>query len=209
MPELLLDTGRFSAESVVRHRTRGNTRKGCGSVQTKVADERRRQILERARAAGRIAVTEIAEQLDVAPETVRRDFKTLEEHGLIRRTHGSAYPCLPGRWSSLRNQRVALARLEQARDSLVDAAASVTKEGLTPAQLAAQISSRSGWTNPSQRRSDRRRTHVLERRQGRIRMVARESWKLLRRPTRTPVSGVTEATAAVRVAARGSHPVSK
>ena len=37
-------------------------------------------------------VTDIAEQLDVAPETVRRDFKTLEEHGLIRRTHGGAYP---------------------------------------------------------------------------------------------------------------------
>ena len=42
-------------------------------MQSKAADERRRQIVERVRAAGRISVTDVAEQLDVAPETVRND----------------------------------------------------------------------------------------------------------------------------------------
>lgn len=56
------------------------------------ADERRRRILEQARTGGHVAVTDIAVELDVAAETVRRDLKVLEDHGLVRRTHGGAYP---------------------------------------------------------------------------------------------------------------------
>jgi len=61
-------------------------------VQTKAGDDRRRLILEHARGTGHIEVAEIATRLDVAAETVRRDLKVLEEHGLVRRTHGGAYP---------------------------------------------------------------------------------------------------------------------
>jgi DeoR family fructose operon transcriptional repressor len=56
------------------------------------ADERQRRILARARADGRIAVAEIATELAVAPETVRRDLRLLVDHGLVRRTHGGAAP---------------------------------------------------------------------------------------------------------------------
>ena len=61
-------------------------------MQTKAGDERRRLILDHARGTGHIEVTELATRLDVAAETVRRDLKVLEEHGLVRRTHGGAYP---------------------------------------------------------------------------------------------------------------------
>ncbi|QNK82978.1 DeoR/GlpR family DNA-binding transcription regulator [Nakamurella sp. PAMC28650] len=63
-----------------------------GTLNAKQGEERRRLILAQARGAGHIAVTEIADELDVAAETVRRDLKVLEDHGLLRRTHGGAYP---------------------------------------------------------------------------------------------------------------------
>ncbi|GAA3018039.1 DeoR/GlpR family DNA-binding transcription regulator [Streptomyces fulvorobeus] len=55
-------------------------------------DERRRAILEVARRDGSVGVTALAVELMVARETVRRDLRALEEHGLVRRTHGGAYP---------------------------------------------------------------------------------------------------------------------
>lgn len=61
-------------------------------MNAKHGEERRRLILAQARGSGHIAVTDIADELDVAAETVRRDLKVLEDHGLLRRTHGGAYP---------------------------------------------------------------------------------------------------------------------
>lgn len=62
------------------------------STSTRSGAERRRHILEVARGSGHIVVAALAEELDVAAETVRRDLKVLEDHGLLRRTHGGAYP---------------------------------------------------------------------------------------------------------------------
>jgi DeoR family fructose operon transcriptional repressor len=56
------------------------------------AEERQRHILDRARAAGRVEVNALAEDLDVTPETVRRDLTSLERHGVLRRVHGGAIP---------------------------------------------------------------------------------------------------------------------
>ncbi|NJQ02138.1 DeoR/GlpR family DNA-binding transcription regulator [Streptomyces zingiberis] len=56
------------------------------------AEERQREIVTIARNAGAVDVAELAEKLDVSKETVRRDLRTLEDHGLVRRTHGGAYP---------------------------------------------------------------------------------------------------------------------
>ena len=56
------------------------------------AEERQQQILDRARAAGRVEVNTLAEALDVTPETVRRDLTILERHGVLRRVHGGAIP---------------------------------------------------------------------------------------------------------------------
>jgi DeoR/GlpR family transcriptional regulator of sugar metabolism len=54
--------------------------------------ERRRYLLARARSEGRVAVTGSAQALRVSVETIRRDLKVLEDHGLVRREYGVAYP---------------------------------------------------------------------------------------------------------------------
>ena len=46
-------------------------------------DERRQHILSQARVAGHVDVTSVADELEVAAETVRRDLKLLEEHGIL------------------------------------------------------------------------------------------------------------------------------
>jgi DeoR/GlpR family transcriptional regulator of sugar metabolism len=55
-------------------------------------EERRQWLVTRARAEGRIDVAAISEELDVAPETIRRDLNVLESHGLLHRVHGGAIP---------------------------------------------------------------------------------------------------------------------
>ncbi|MFF3905494.1 DeoR/GlpR family DNA-binding transcription regulator [Streptomyces sp. NPDC001848] len=58
----------------------------------RTAEERQREIVKAARRAGSVDVTTLAAELGVAKETVRRDLRALEDHGLVRRTHGGAYP---------------------------------------------------------------------------------------------------------------------
>ncbi|MFF9769090.1 DeoR/GlpR family DNA-binding transcription regulator [Streptomyces sp. NPDC014636] len=55
-------------------------------------DERQRRILDRARGLGAVDVQVLAEELGVSLETIRRDLRVLEAHGLLRRTRGGAYP---------------------------------------------------------------------------------------------------------------------
>jgi DeoR family fructose operon transcriptional repressor len=54
--------------------------------------ERRTVIVTTARAAGRVEVQRLAADLEVTPETVRRDLTALERMGLLRRVHGGAVP---------------------------------------------------------------------------------------------------------------------
>lgn len=56
------------------------------------AEERQREIVGTARRAGSVDVARLADELGVAKETIRRDLRALESHGLVRRTHGGAYP---------------------------------------------------------------------------------------------------------------------
>lgn len=56
------------------------------------APERQMLILERARGDGRVDVASIAEELNVTPETIRRDLTVLERRGGLRRVHGGAIP---------------------------------------------------------------------------------------------------------------------
>jgi DeoR family fructose operon transcriptional repressor len=55
-------------------------------------EERQQAIVDRARAAGRVDVAALADELDVTTETIRRDLKVLERHGVLRRVHGGAIP---------------------------------------------------------------------------------------------------------------------
>lgn len=109
------------------------------------ADERQQQILARARAEGRVDVTVLADVLDVAPETVRRDLRQLVERGMLQRVHGGAHPVesvgyesdVERRTTSLvaekhRIAAAAAARLEGAESVYID-------EGVTPQLVAEAI----------------------------------------------------------------------
>jgi DeoR family fructose operon transcriptional repressor len=56
------------------------------------AMERYRSIVERVRGKGRASVNDLADHLEVAPETIRRDLSYLEKQGLVQRVHGGAIP---------------------------------------------------------------------------------------------------------------------
>ena len=56
------------------------------------AEERQRTIVERAREDGRVEVAQLAEDLAVTPETIRRDLSRLERLGQLKRVHGGAIP---------------------------------------------------------------------------------------------------------------------
>jgi DeoR/GlpR family transcriptional regulator of sugar metabolism len=111
------------------------------------SDERRRHILEFARSAGHIQVTALAQQLDVATETVRRDLKVLADHGLVRRTHGGAYPVESAGFESTiayrsgslvaEKRRIAAAAIEH----LGDAETVYIDEGYTPQLVAERLTS--------------------------------------------------------------------
>jgi DeoR family fructose operon transcriptional repressor len=105
-------------------------------------DDRQRQILARARANGRVAVAVLADELGVAPETVRRDLKQLAERGVLHRVHGGAYVVesagfetnLAHRSTSMIAEKrrigaAAVARLDGAESVYID-------EGVTPQYVA-------------------------------------------------------------------------
>lgn len=106
-------------------------------------EERRRGILDTARRDGAVDVNRLAEEFQVARETIRRDLHTLEEHGLVRRTHGGAYPVESAGFETTlamrtthhvpQKSRIAAA----AADLLQDAETVFVDEGYTP-QLIAQ-----------------------------------------------------------------------
>ena len=55
-------------------------------------EERIQRILAKARHDGRVEVGSLAFELQVAPETVRRDLRMLVDRGLLQRVHGGAIP---------------------------------------------------------------------------------------------------------------------
>ncbi|MFF3417914.1 DeoR/GlpR family DNA-binding transcription regulator [Streptomyces sp. NPDC002698] len=106
------------------------------------AEERQREIVRAARRTGSVDVTELAGELGVAKETVRRDLRTLEDHGLVRRTHGGAYPVESAGFETTlafrttshvpEKRRIAAAAAELARD----AETVFVDEGFTPQLIA-------------------------------------------------------------------------
>lgn len=106
------------------------------------AEERQHRIVVQARTEGRVDVASMAAQLTVAPETVRRDLKTLEKRGLLRRVHGGAYPIENAGFETTlasrltdhvdEKRRIAAAAAEQ----LGDAESVFVDEGFTPQLIA-------------------------------------------------------------------------
>ncbi|MFN0135293.1 MAG: DeoR/GlpR family DNA-binding transcription regulator [Phycisphaerae bacterium] len=62
-----------------------------------LANERQRAILRRVQETGGARVTELARELQVAEETIRRDLEKLDTDGKLLRTHGGAVPLEPDR----------------------------------------------------------------------------------------------------------------
>ncbi|MFI6350638.1 DeoR/GlpR family DNA-binding transcription regulator [Streptomyces sp. NPDC050560] len=56
------------------------------------APERQQAILRLARDSGRVDVLSLADEFQVTAETIRRDLKSLDRAGLLRRVHGGAIP---------------------------------------------------------------------------------------------------------------------
>ncbi|MFE5029829.1 DeoR/GlpR family DNA-binding transcription regulator [Streptomyces sp. NPDC056656] len=106
------------------------------------SDTRRREILTLARAKGSVDVTTLSSGLGVSPETVRRDLRSLEEHGLVKRTHGGAFPVESAAYETTladRTQRQLpqKMRIASAGANLLRGAETVfVDEGFTPQLLA-------------------------------------------------------------------------
>lgn len=104
--------------------------------------ERHTLILTTARAAGRVEVQQLATELDVTPETVRRDLTVLERMGLLRRVHGGAVvverigyePALAQREHELGAEKDRIAKA--ALDELPDGGSVLIDAGSTTVRLA-------------------------------------------------------------------------
>lgn len=57
-----------------------------------LAAERHQQILEALKERGSLRTKDVATELDVTDETIRKDFEFLEQQGLLVRSHGGAIP---------------------------------------------------------------------------------------------------------------------
>lgn len=107
------------------------------------AEERHQVIVQRAQAEGRVDVAELAAELDVTTETIRRDLSTLERHGLLRRVHGGAIPVdrprfepsLAARDTHMQAEKERIAKT--ALDEVPDGGSILLDAGTTTARLAA------------------------------------------------------------------------
>jgi len=74
-------------------------------------EERRQEILDRIKQAGRAAVAELSQQFGVSEVTIRADLQALAERNLVVRTHGGAIAALRGPYelslATRRQQQVA------------------------------------------------------------------------------------------------------
>ncbi|ASP19262.1 glycerol-3-phosphate regulon repressor [Antarctobacter heliothermus] len=108
-----------------------------GSADRIKKSERRRQILLELKLRPHVRISELADRFQVSTETVRRDFGTLADDGLISRAHGGAsapsqghYPGLDERANALIEERARIgmkaAELVQSGETLMIDSGSTT-----------------------------------------------------------------------------------
>lgn len=109
------------------------------------SDSRQRRIVEFARTRGRVEVLALAEELNVASETIRRDLKVLAGRRMLKRVHGGAIPLETAAFESTVEYRsqVDLAqkhRIAAAAADLLHGGETVyLDEGFTPRLIAEQL----------------------------------------------------------------------
>jgi DeoR family transcriptional regulator, fructose operon transcriptional repressor len=109
------------------------------------AEERQQYIVGLSRANGRVDVVELAAELSVTTETVRRDLTVLERQGVLRRVHGGAIPierlgfepALAARSGVMTAEKDRIAKAALAE--LPDEGAILLDAGSTTARLAEQL----------------------------------------------------------------------
>nr|WP_284288745.1 DeoR family transcriptional regulator [Angustibacter aerolatus] len=117
--------------------------------------ERQRSILALARSSGSVEATDLADKLGVSIETVRRDLRVLEQHGVVRRTHGGAYPVENAGFETRLSERTGARLAEKRRIAqaaigcLADASSVFIDEGFTP-----QPGGRGAAGRPAHHRAD-------------------------------------------------------
>lgn len=91
------------------------------------ARERHEEVLARLQRFGRVEVTELAEDLQVSEDTVRRDLRALAAAGHLQKTHGGAVALDPARMSWAQRVDVAAG----AKQAVAEAAAGLVEPGQT------------------------------------------------------------------------------
>jgi len=90
-----------------------------------LTDERRALILERLATHGRVLAADLTAELDVSPDTIRRDLRELDDAGLLRRVHGGALP----RGGDSRPWAQRARRAPEAKTSIARRAAAHVRDG--------------------------------------------------------------------------------
>ena len=114
--------------------------------------ERHQRILGIARVEGRVEVSQLSQRLAVSLETVRRDLRLLEAHGVLRRTHGGAYPVENAGFETQLSQRSGARVHEKLRIAraavgcLSDESSVFMDEGFTPRLIAEALPPGRGLT---------------------------------------------------------------
>lgn len=110
------------AETKIRKEGARKGRKGLKK------SERRRQILLELKLRPHVRISDLAQRFNVSTETVRRDFDSLADDGLISRAHGGASSATQGHYPSLAER--ANARIEE-RERIGRRAAELVRDGET------------------------------------------------------------------------------
>ncbi len=90
-----------------------------------LTEQRKRLIVERLAAEGRIVAKELSRELDVSEDTVRRDLRELAGEGKLQRVHGGALPSSPALADFAGRERISTS----IKDSIGEAAASLARDG--------------------------------------------------------------------------------
>jgi DeoR/GlpR family transcriptional regulator of sugar metabolism len=90
-----------------------------------LTEERRDLILNRLERDGKIVAADLSAELDVSPDTVRRDLRELAEAGLLRRVHGGALPAAVG----ARPYAVRREQAPEAKEAIAGATRGLLRQG--------------------------------------------------------------------------------
>lgn len=120
-------------------------------VKRRFTAKRRERLVQMAQDDGYISASDAAGVLDVSLETIRKDIIFLDEQGLLRRSHGGAFPAVDVRERPLAKKSARFLAEKRAiarcvNEMIPDGASVVLDAGSTVFEVAALLAQRSGLT---------------------------------------------------------------